>query len=232
MNTAIKQMKQTNELLKKCHVNDTFLTELIGEIDKSVNTAETFNSLVVEAQGLDDSADFLKRLKTKVPKGSNAYAYLVEYERTARGAMNKARFLDNIGAQWAADSQILSNTFKSLGSKRSVSMKNRGAKVFVGDNSVRHIIMDFAHNIEAHGKSAHNILANRDLFAKISDKLYLKKIRALGNVMHGSEVADKFVRKFNTVDELADFTENMKLLARKAPSTAKFLIGKSPIFLV
>lgn len=57
-------------------------------------------------------------------------------------------------------------------------------------------------------------------------------MRSLRDVMHGNEVHDKAVWKFNNVEELADFTENAKLLARKAPSTLKFLLGKSPIFIV
>lgn len=104
--------------------------------------------------------------------------------------------------------------------------------MFLGESSPRHLMISFAENIEAQGKVAHEMLANRNLFDQISDKLYLKKVRAMSEVMHGSELKDKAVWKFNTVDELEDFTENANLLARKAPSTVKFLFGKAPIFIV
>ncbi len=104
--------------------------------------------------------------------------------------------------------------------------------MFLGESSVRHLMINFANNIEAQGKVAHEMLANRNLFDQISHKMYLKKVRAMGEIMHGNELKDKAVWKFNTVEELSDFTENAKLLARKAPSTLKFLLGKSPIFIV
>ncbi|MBP6910283.1 hypothetical protein KBC03_01660 [Patescibacteria group bacterium] len=104
--------------------------------------------------------------------------------------------------------------------------------MLIGDNSARHVIVDFAHNIEAQGKMARNLLSNMNLFGDMSDKLYIKRMKSIREVMHGNEIKDKAVRKFNNVEELEDFTENAKLLARKAPGTIKFLIGKSPIFIV
>lgn len=96
--------------------------------------------------------------------------------------------------------------------------------MLVGDNSTRHIIIDFAHNIEAQGKVARNMLANRNLFDQFSNKIYRNRIAALSEVMKGSEILDKAVWRFKDVNELADFTENMKLMARKAPATAKFIL--------
>ncbi len=104
--------------------------------------------------------------------------------------------------------------------------------MLVGDNSTRHITVEFANNIEQNGRRAHDILSNRNLFDTIGKKLYIKHVRSINSVMKGAEIKDKMVWKFNDVYELEDFMENAKLMAKRSPATLKFLMMKSPIFIV
>lgn len=68
MNTAIEDMKETNKLLKKCNISDPFLQELMDEVEKAAKKAELYNSIVVEAQSIEDGTDFMKTLKKKFPQ--------------------------------------------------------------------------------------------------------------------------------------------------------------------
>lgn len=52
MNTAMKQMKETQSLMEKCGVNDPWLKKLIRATGDAVSEFDDYNKLVVKARNL------------------------------------------------------------------------------------------------------------------------------------------------------------------------------------
>ena len=118
MNTALKQMKETNGLIQKLGVQDNFLGELIDEIDGAVQKSNTYNNILAEAQGLKDSPTFVKNLQAKFAAGSPEYKFLAAH------AGSKEQFLNKLGTKRMQDTQIMRGTMKSFSESWGVQFKN------------------------------------------------------------------------------------------------------------
>lgn len=78
-----------------------------------------------------------------------------------------------------------------------------------------------------------NVVSNKWTFLKKSILGWFKsRVNMVNAWMNLAEDADRMVFAFDTIDDMKKFVDYSKSIAKSTPEALKFLIGKSPIFLI
>ncbi len=156
------------------------------------------------------------------------YGYIPSFVWTNNNLLEAFEKLDSTWLRANIASEI-SGIWNSLDREKS-KIKAVTWKLFLWINSESAILDDISKHIQSTTKSLAEIVRNDDLWSKFKSQLF--KLGLMKNVLSIDNLYDKWIYRFQNVENFKDFILNLKILAKQSPELVRFLFDKFPIFVV
>lgn len=215
------------------------LADYITEIKRTTETLNTQNKINKILSWLDDWPDLLEKLKSNY-KSSYWSDLPSDFEKQLeniakwkwKGFLTKSQILkwplsQNIRLAWKSMIDSIQN--KSFFSK---------AKLVFGSSPIQDlqkmwIMEDVAKNLDDVCLTYWKVVSNQGSWYKKWVFSWMKsRLNLINSGLNMSESVDRAIFKFGSIDDMGKFLDYTKTIARSSPEAIKFLIWKSPIFLV